>query len=85
MNKQAAKTSEDYVIRVLDSPLQVDAAAWNTLLFAQSQPTPFMRHEFLSALHTNGCATTATGWTPAHPSIRTSWPDDAGRRSKASS
>lgn len=64
MNKQAAKTSVDYVIQVLDSPLAVNAEAWNGLLFAQSQPTPFMRHEFLSALHTNGCATTATGWTP---------------------
>ncbi len=64
MNKQAAKTSDDYVIRVLDSPLAVNATAWNTLLQAQSQPTPFMRHEFLSALHTNGCATTDTGWTP---------------------
>lgn len=56
--------SNDYVIRVVDSPLQVDAQAWDGLLFAQSQPTPFMRHAFLSALHTTGCATTATGWTP---------------------
>ncbi|MCW2312468.1 GNAT family N-acetyltransferase [Rhodoferax antarcticus] len=64
MNKQAAKTSADYVIGVLDSPLAVNAEAWNALLLTQSQPTPFMRHEFLSALHTNGCATAATGWTP---------------------
>ncbi|WP_173861800.1 GNAT family N-acetyltransferase [Rhodoferax antarcticus] len=64
MNKQAAKTSVDYVIGVLDSPLAVNAEAWNALLLTQSQPTPFMRHEFLSALHTNGCATAATGWTP---------------------
>ena len=64
MNKQATKTSADYVIRVLDSPLALNAAAWNALLLTQSQPTPFMRHEFLSALHTSGCATTATGWTP---------------------
>ncbi len=56
--------SNDYVIRVVDSPLQVDASAWDALLLTQSQPTPFMRHAFLSALHTTGCATTATGWTP---------------------
>jgi len=56
--------SNDYVIRVVNSPLEVDAQAWDGLLFAQSQPTPFMRHTFLSALHTTGCATTATGWTP---------------------
>ncbi|WP_180127230.1 GNAT family N-acetyltransferase [Rhodoferax sp. BLA1] len=56
--------SNDYVIRVLDSPLEVDARAWDGLLLTQSQPTPFMRHAFLSALHSTGCATTATGWTP---------------------
>ncbi|HEY8908103.1 MAG TPA: GNAT family N-acetyltransferase, partial [Rhodoferax sp.] len=56
--------SNDYVIRVVDSPLQVDADAWDALLLAQSQPTPFMRHAFLSALHTTGCATPETGWTP---------------------
>ena len=64
MKIEAMSAPNDYVIRVLDSPLQVDAAAWDRLLFAQSAPTPFMRHAFLSALHTNGCATTATGWTP---------------------
>ncbi len=56
--------SNDYVIRVLASPLEVDGAAWNALLAAQSQPTPFMRHEYLAALHTSGCAVPATGWTP---------------------
>lgn len=55
--------SNDYVIRVVDSPLDVSAIAWNQLLLTQGQPTPFMRHEFLSALHTSGCATAETGWT----------------------
>ena len=64
MEKVPMSASNDYVIRVVDSPLQVDADAWDALLLAQSQPTPFMRHAFLSALHTTGCATTATGWTP---------------------
>ncbi|MDP1654712.1 MAG: GNAT family N-acetyltransferase [Hylemonella sp.] len=54
----------DYVIRVLDSPLQVDAGQWNRLLAQQAQPTPFMRHEYLAALHESGCATPTTGWTP---------------------
>jgi predicted N-acyltransferase len=61
---EAMSASKDYVIRVVDSPLLVDAAAWDDLLFAQSAPTPFMRHAFLSALHTTGCASTDTGWTP---------------------
>jgi hypothetical protein len=64
MEKEHMSVSNDYVIRVVDSPLEVDAQAWDGLLFTQSQPTPFMRHTFLSALHTTGCATTATGWTP---------------------
>jgi len=64
MEQQTALNADDYVIRVLDSPLDVDASAWNRLLYAQSLPTPFMRHEFLSALHTSGCATADTGWTP---------------------
>jgi len=54
----------DYVIRVLDSPLQVDAAQWNRLLAQQAQPTPFMRHEYLTALHESGSATPASGWSP---------------------
>ncbi len=56
--------SNDYVTRVLDSPLDIDGAAWNALLAAQPQPTPYMRHEYLAALHASGCAEPATGWTP---------------------
>ncbi|HEY3049506.1 MAG TPA: GNAT family N-acetyltransferase [Polaromonas sp.] len=59
--------SNDYVIRVLDSPLQVNAADWNALLAAQSPGgslNPFMRHEYLAALHESGSATPKTGWTP---------------------
>ena len=54
----------DYVIRVLASPLEVDAHAWNTLLAAQADATPFMRHEYLAALHQSAAATPQTGWTP---------------------
>jgi predicted N-acyltransferase len=56
--------SNDYVIRVLDSPLHVDARDWNGLLAGQACPTPFMRHEYLAALHESGSATPDTGWTP---------------------
>ncbi len=61
------KNSNDYVIRVLNSPLEVNAAEWNALLAAQSpgEPAnPFMRHEYLAALHESGSATPETGWTP---------------------
>ena len=59
--------SEDYVIQVLNSPLDVPADAWNALLAAQSPDgtlNPFMRHEYLAAMHQSGSATTKTGWTP---------------------
>ena len=59
--------ANDYVIRLLDSPLKVEASEWNALLAAQSPdglPNPFMRHEYLAALQSSGSATPETGWTP---------------------
>ena len=44
--------------------MAVDAAAWNALLARQAVPTPFMRHEYLAALHASGSAAPDTGWTP---------------------
>lgn len=57
-------TKIDYVIREHTSPLEVDAAAWNALLALQSHPSPFMRHEYLAAMHSSRCASPETGWTP---------------------
>jgi predicted N-acyltransferase len=56
--------AEDYVIRVLGSPLDVDATVWDALLQTQPNPSPFMRHAYLAALHASGSAAPATGWTP---------------------
>ncbi|MDH6166027.1 putative N-acyltransferase [Variovorax boronicumulans] len=53
----------DYVIRVLASPSDVSAKAWNALLAAQAEPSPFMRHEYLAALHESESASPASGWT----------------------
>jgi predicted N-acyltransferase len=58
------KGSNDYVIRVFDHPALVDAAQWNALLDAQPNATPFMRHEYLLALHESGSAVDASGWSP---------------------
>ena len=52
------------IARVLASPLEVDATAWNALLALQSHPTPFMRHEYLAALHESESAVPHTGWAP---------------------
>lgn len=54
----------DYVIRVLASPSDVSPQAWNALLAAEAEPSPFMRHEYLSALHESGSASPASGWMP---------------------
>ena len=50
--------------QVVDSPRLIEAAAWNPLLAQQATPTPFMRHEYLAALHASGSATARTGWSP---------------------
>jgi predicted N-acyltransferase len=55
---------DDYVIELLNSPNDVSATEWNTLLLSQSAPTPFMRHEYLSAMHRCACADVSTGWSP---------------------
>jgi uncharacterized protein len=62
--KPLEKTELDYVTRVFESVLDIDAAAWNNLLAQSPSPTPFMRHEYLAALESSGSATAETGWAP---------------------
>ena len=57
-------TATVYVTRVHQDPGALDPGAWNTLLDSQANPTPFLRHEYLSALHASGSATPQTGWAP---------------------
>jgi len=59
--------SDDYVIRVLNSPQAIDAVQWNELLALQEpagELNPFMRHEYLAAMQASGSAVPNTGWTP---------------------
>lgn len=56
------KSSKNYVIRVHDHPGHVDAAQWNALLAQQPSATPFMRHEYLVAMHESESAVDETGW-----------------------
>ena len=58
------KSSNDYVSRVLDDPAALDASRWNALLQMHDSATPFMRHEYLLALHESGSANASTGWLP---------------------
>ena len=57
------------ITRVHTSPLALDAAQWNALLAQQQHATPFMRHEYLAALHASGSAVPATGWHPHYVAL----------------
>src|SRR5437763_11441752 len=61
---RVTKDANDYVIRVLQAPDAVASVQWNALLDAQDEPSPFMRHEYLRAMHASGSAVPSTGWTP---------------------
>jgi predicted N-acyltransferase len=50
-------------VRIARSLAEVDAAEWNSLPGAEA---PFLRHEFLWALESTGCATAQTGWDARH-------------------
>ena len=56
--------SNDRVVRVVDDPARIDALQWNALADAQPSATPFVRHEYLHALHASASAVEATGWIP---------------------
>ena len=58
------KSPNDYVIRLFEDPAAITASDWNALVAAQPSAGPFMRHEYLLALHESGSAVEATGWQP---------------------
>ncbi|QHE76622.1 GNAT family N-acetyltransferase [Hydrogenophaga sp. PBL-H3] len=55
-------TEIDYVTRVFSSPSQLEESAWNALLALNPDPSPFMRHEYLVAMHESGSARPRAGW-----------------------
>jgi uncharacterized protein len=57
--------TDNTVVRVFDDPRQIDSAAWNQLLSLQDAPSPFMRHEYLAAMHASGSAIADSGWAPS--------------------
>jgi predicted N-acyltransferase len=48
--------------------------SWNRLLQMQAEPTPFMRHEYLLALHESASAVAQTGWEPCFITL---WRDES--------
>jgi predicted N-acyltransferase len=53
-------------ITVVNTLSGVPAVEWNRL----AGDDPFLRHEFLSALHDTGCAAATSGWTPQYLLLR---------------
>jgi predicted N-acyltransferase len=53
-------------IQVLDTLAGVEPQAWNALAGGH----PFLRHEFLHALHETGCASPHSGWAPQYLTLR---------------
>ncbi|CAG2142930.1 GNAT family N-acetyltransferase [Cupriavidus plantarum] len=51
---------------IVEDLARIAPAQWDALLAAQSEPTPFLRHAFLHALHASGSATDDTGWSPRY-------------------
>jgi predicted N-acyltransferase len=47
-------------VKIIHSLEEISAAEWNAL----AGDDPFLRHEFLSAMHESGCASKGTGWAP---------------------
>ena len=63
------KPVADPVLRIHSTPADIDAAAWNAMLARQPVPSPFMRHEYLLAMHDSGSATPASGWTASFATL----------------
>ena len=61
--------SDDYCTRIVDDLGAVDAAVWDALVASSPQPTPFISHAFLHALHDTGCASADTGWEPHYLTV----------------
>lgn len=56
-------SSGNLQIRFLESITEIEGTHWNKLA---GNSSPFLKHEFLSALETTGCTNRETGWQPNH-------------------
>ena len=58
----APSADEQTVVDVVDDPNRIDLSQWNALLDEQPSSNPFMRLEYLRALHASGSASDENGW-----------------------
>jgi predicted N-acyltransferase len=49
---------------LVEDPTALPAQEWDALLARSAQPTPFMRHAYLAAMHASHSAVAASGWQP---------------------
>jgi predicted N-acyltransferase len=71
--------SNNYVIEVQGSMRNVSAKDWDALLEAQTEPTPFMRHAYLSAMEESGSASAKSGWKLQLVILRHAMPPKVGQ------
>ncbi len=71
--------SNNYVIEVQGSMRNVSAKDWDALLEAQTEPTPFMRHAYLSAMEESGSASAQSGWQLQLVTLRHAMPRKLGQ------
>ena len=71
--------SNNYVIEVQGSMRNVSAQDWDALLEAQTEPTPFMRHAYLSAMEESGSASAKSGWKLQLVTLRHAMPPKVGQ------
>ena len=56
--------SQHYRMRLVTDLRDIGRDAWDALLAQQPEATPFLRYDFLHALHESGSASPDTGWSP---------------------
>jgi predicted N-acyltransferase len=71
--------SNNYVIEVQGSMRNVSAKDWDALLETQTEPTPFMRHAYLSAMEESGSASAKSGWKLQLVTLRHATPLQVGQ------
>ena len=62
----ARKSHAPLIVDVADTLAGIEPQEWNRL----AGDDPFLRHEFLAALHETGCAAPKAGWTPQYLLLR---------------
>ena len=70
MEAKGSSTAEEYRIALVEDPRGIDPLQWDSLLLSQAEPTPFMRHTYLAALHASASAVDDTGWSPRFLTVR---------------